>query len=149
MWKKDPTIGWWRSKTVDTIKLVNKNDVSADFTSTISRKHYQNEMKELAICSSPFGKGEICYRDYECFTAGSLLLKPSMEHLYTWPDLYVDGVTYVSHQWDFQDFAEKIDHILSNTELYDDIASEGQKRLHQALSDGNAFAERFNSIICV
>ena len=51
---------------------------------------------------SPFGWGEICYRDFEAAIGGSMLIKPDMSHLSTWPNIYASDM-YKSLKWDFSD----------------------------------------------
>lgn len=149
MWQNIPTVNWWRTMTNEKIlEFIRKKP---RFTVTPSEKvgknEYSTEMRNTLITPSPFGIGEICYRDFECFMNGSLLFKPNMDHLLTWPDLYIDGVTYISHKWDFSDFNEKLEDILSHPEQYEDIAREGQNRFRDALSDGHAFAQHFKEMI--
>lgn len=52
---------------------------------------------------SPFGCGEVCFRDFEAVLNDSLLLKPHMDHLETWPDIFRPGETYVPISWDGDD----------------------------------------------
>ena len=42
---------------------------------------------------SPFGLGEITLKDFEVFS-GSLLMKPNMDHMLTWPNFYTKD-TYI------------------------------------------------------
>jgi len=37
---------------------------------------------------------------------GSLLVKPDMSHVRTWPDIFVPHETYVPVSWDFSDLEE-------------------------------------------
>jgi hypothetical protein len=64
---------------------------------------YNEELRCCAATLSPFGWGEICFRDFEAIINDSLLLKPSMDHIETWPDVYRAGVTYVPLDWDAED----------------------------------------------
>ena len=81
------------------------------------------------IALSPFGFGEICYRDFEIFLAGAALAKPSMEHLSTYPDFFKVDTTYISFAWDFSDLDQRIDTFLSRPEKLLAIASKGQELL--------------------
>ena len=36
------------------------------------------------------------------------MIKQSMEHCITYPDVYLPGVTYIPLAWDFSDFKEKL-----------------------------------------
>ena len=78
------------------------------------------------MCISPFGWGEIAYRDFEIFISGAALLKPSMSHMKTWPDIYVEGETFVSYSWDLSDIDEKL-HYLGESATSTEIAQWGQE----------------------
>ena len=149
MWQSEPTVGWWREQTLKHINSVNAQHtlLPIDLTKTVSRQEYQNELRNSIVCPSPFGKGEICYRDFESFMAGSILFKPDMRHMRTWPDLYLDNETYISHQWDFSDFDEKLDFILSNSESYECISRNGQSKFLLSIKDGQSFAQYFSNIL--
>lgn len=75
---------------------------------------YQEEMRRSRICVSPFGYGELCWRDFEAIAAGCLLVKPAMSHLRTEPNIFVPGQTYVPVRWDFGDLAETCERYLSD-----------------------------------
>ena len=57
---------------------------------------------------SPFGLGEICYRDFEILFSGCLMIKPDMKHIKTWPNIYIPMETYIPCRWDFSDLEEKV-----------------------------------------
>jgi hypothetical protein len=80
----------------------------------VPQSQYYAEMLRSRICVSPFGYGEICWRDYEAVLCGCLLVKPDMSHLRTEPDLFVPGDTYVPVQWDFCDLAETVARYLED-----------------------------------
>lgn len=97
---------------------------------------------------SPFGWGEVCFRDFECFLAGAVLFKPSMDHLETWPNYYVPNVTYVPFAWDFSDFVPKLTEILEHPEKYQLVASEGQNRyLKSTILGAHDFTEHFLNLL--
>ena len=50
--------------------------------------------------------------------SGSVLIKPKTDYGLTVPDIYRDGVTYVSCRVDYGDLKEKIDEILNNYDKY-------------------------------
>jgi hypothetical protein len=80
----------------------------------VPQSQYYAEMLRSRICVSPFGYGEVCWRDYEAVLCGCLLVKPDMSHLRTEPDLFVPGETYVPVKWDFSDLAETCTRYLKN-----------------------------------
>lgn len=74
-------------------------------TGKIGRHEYTQEMRSIAAVLSPFGSGEACYRDFEAIQSGAALMKPSMEHLETWPNVYTKGC-YVPLAWDGTDLRD-------------------------------------------
>ena len=65
---------------------------------TINRTNFTNETFEVFGIVSPFGWGEICYRDFEAIIGGALLIKPDMSHISTWPDIFTQD-KYHSVSW--------------------------------------------------
>jgi hypothetical protein len=72
----------------------------------VDQKEYYEEMRSSRICISPFGYGELCWRDFETVLMGSLLIKPDMGHVRTEPNIFIPGETYVPVRWDYSDLAE-------------------------------------------
>lgn len=105
-------------------KLLGKFGVDL---SPISRRRYLNEMKSAKIGVSPFGWGEICYRDFEIIINGALLFKADMSHLETWPPLYAANETYVPFSWDLKDFEEKLRGLLNDKEKIAEISRKAQE----------------------
>jgi hypothetical protein len=80
----------------------------------VDRKAFMQEMRRARACFSPFGYGELCWRDIEAIAAGTALVKPDMSHLKTEPDLYHDGETYIACRWDFSDLEDKVTALLAD-----------------------------------
>ena len=107
-------------------------------TQKLSRRGYMKELRQSKIILAPFGWGEITLKDFEVFLTGGMLLKPSMEHMETWPNFYTDGVTYKSFDWNLSDVEKKIEWALDNPQTREAIASEGHRRYLQHTSGVNA-----------
>ena len=69
----------------------------------VNYKKYRNLLKNANVILSPFGWGEICFRDREAFINGGVLLKPDMSHIETFPDFYKKNLTYIPCNWDLSD----------------------------------------------
>ncbi|GFE70026.1 glycosyltransferase [Chroococcus sp. FPU101] len=82
--------------------------------SLVSRRQYLQEIKKSRIVFSPFGWGETCWRDFEAICYDCLLIKPSMSHIKTEPNIFVEGKTYVPVKWDFSDLEEKCRYFLNH-----------------------------------
>lgn len=76
----------------------------------VSHRQYLTELRSSKLCFSPFGYGEVCWRDFEAMSTGSLLLKPDMSHLQLANDIFKPYETYVPISWDLSDLGEKVDY---------------------------------------
>ncbi len=100
------------------------------------------------ISVSSFGRGEVCYRDYEVIASGALLIKPSMGHLKTCPDIYIEGKTYVTASWDAGDVADICRHYLAHPEEAKEIIHNGRKALSDFFED-DGFVRDVRRVLCV
>ena len=105
---------------------------------------YIKEQKNSKISISPFGYGEICYRDFESIINGCLLVKPSMDHLDTYPQFYTDE-TYVPFSWDGKNLINKIEEINDNYEDYIIMIEKAQSLFKKSQSDSESFIEHFKA----
>lgn len=69
---------------------------------------YMRELRSARLCFSPFGYGEVCWRDYEAVLCGALLIKQDMQHVETAPDIFIPNETYAPVAWDFGDLSEVV-----------------------------------------
>lgn len=113
----------------------------------IERGAYLKELRNSRVSISPFGYGEICYRDFETFISGSLLIKPCMEHVNTYPDIFKPNETYVPISWDITDLEDTLNNILNNFSLYKDIAVNGQERYFETVNQADHFIMAVKHII--
>lgn len=86
----------------------------AFLTGKVAQRQYNHEVQNSRIVLSPFGWGELCFRDYEAVQSGALLVKPDMSHLETWPDIFKAGETYIPVAWDGSDVVEKCEYYLAH-----------------------------------
>ena len=102
----------YRQATKDIVKTLKRRRFSGE--ERLPFKRYLLDLSLSKIVVSPFGWGEVCYRDYEAVACGSLLIKPSMEHLITEPNIFIPNKTYVPVRWDLSDLKEKCDYYLNH-----------------------------------
>lgn len=133
-----------RNKVLYYLKNVNMNVASGP---VIPKKSYWKELRKSKLSISPFGWGEVCYRDFESFISGALLIKPSMDHLTTYPDMYVPYETYIPVKWNLDDLPEKLEKIQTNFSQYKHIAIGGQERYKKVVSDPETFINTLLSAI--
>lgn len=104
-----PTLDFHRSLILDQVQ--NRPEF---LTGMVPQRRFNYEIRHSRITLSPFGWGELCFRDFEAVLSGSLLLKPDVAHLETWPDIFQPHQTYVPFSWDATDLIETSHHYLQN-----------------------------------
>ena len=97
---------------------------------------FMDELRHSKICLSPFGYGEICWRDVEAILAGCVVLKQDMSHLVTKPDLYQSTETYLPLSWDYTDIDEVVHQILKDENKRLRIAENAFRQIKRYLSKG-------------
>lgn len=101
----------------------------------VSRKAFLAELARSKICFSPFGYGEVCWRDYEAALYGALLIKPDMSHLQTNPDIFTENETYVPLSWDFSDLQEVVDFYINNDDERNRIVANARQVIHEHVNN--------------
>lgn len=112
-------------------------------------QQYAEEMLTSRVCVSPFGYGEICWRDFEAVAYGCLLIKPDMGHAESRPDIFQPFKTYIPVAWDFSDLEQKLLHCLENPEECVEIVANARRVLAEALEPGwfaGAFGELLQAV---
>jgi len=115
----------------------------------IARPEYLKEIKHALAGLSPFGYGEVCYRDFELTISGAALIKQDMSHLETWPDIWQKDM-YIPFKWDFSDFQEKMDSVERDPAGAARIARNAQneyKRVLASRSGKEEFCDRFRRLM--
>tara|TARA_B110000027_G_scaffold131144_1_gene154962 strand:+ start:530 stop:1582 length:1053 start_codon:yes stop_codon:yes gene_type:complete len=141
-----------QSYSRETINFQRKylTKILRDYTETnrVNKKQYFNEIAKSYSSLSPFGWGEVCYRDFEIFLNKSMLIKPTMEHLITWPNYYVNNKTYLNFEWDFNNF-EKIISAVDDLDYCSYIADNGHQHFMSFFNDEGRkkFSNYFDNIL--
>jgi hypothetical protein len=90
-------------------------------TGLIPLSDYNKEILDVKAILSPFGWGEVCFRDFEAIFNGGVLVKPNMSHLQTYPNVFQNNLTYLPIQWDGEDLAEKVASLFSHPSFADEL----------------------------
>ncbi len=129
-------VSFQRNKLIRIFNALNFNILRGE---AVSKNRYWQELRNCKLSISPFGWGEICYRDFETLISGAVLIKPSMEHLQTYPDIYIPNETYIPVGWNLNDLEEKLEYLLNNYASYKRIAENGQELYKTAINDVELF----------
>ena len=139
---QDTRYSFQRKSVFDALDNLAKTFPVA-YGSPLPRKEYFKELKQSKAIISPFGWGEICYRDFEAYLNGAVLIKPSMSHLETFPDYFIENVTYLSVNWDMHDLENILEKVCSNFDDYLHVAITGQERFKNSIKDSDSFIQHF------
>ena len=111
----------------------------------IGKGAYMRELAQSKMCFSPFGYGEVCWRDYEAVFSGALLIKPDMSHMVTMPDVFVPNETYVPIRWDFEDLPEVVAAWLADERRRHEVARNAWEAMHR-WARGTGFVDQFERL---
>ena len=128
---------------VDQLAIPNLNIAAHG---RVKRYKFFKEMTQSKLCFSPFGYGEVCWRDYEAFATGALLLKPNMDHLMVDPDIFIPDETYISLKWDLSDLGEKMEAYRENPTECERIARNAFEKMKQSITNNSALDLIVNTV---
>ena len=121
--------------------------ISQEYNIVKGHLHPEDTMevvKRSKIGLSPFGMGELCYRDLEIIQWGGLLVKPEMERVITEPDFFKPMETYVPVKPDWSDLNETIYKLLANLKDYEYIIDNARKKVVEMYSYENVCMYWYN-----
>ena len=124
--------GWYgkmREHAVESVK--NISGIKVLTGANVTHQQYLKELVDSKLCFSPFGFGEVCWRDYEAVMCGALLIKPDMSHIETSPDIFRPNHAYVPVKWDFSDLEEKVRYYLANEQERQTITTNAYRILRE------------------
>tara|TARA_B100001094_G_scaffold255129_1_gene254010 strand:- start:703 stop:1716 length:1014 start_codon:yes stop_codon:yes gene_type:complete len=111
---------------------------------TLTPPEFANCMRNSKIGLSPFGMGELCYRDLEFIQYGCLLIKPDMNKVITEPDFFKPMETYVPVKPDWSDLNETIKKVLANFKDYQYIIDNARQKVTELYSYQNVCMYWYN-----
>jgi hypothetical protein len=108
----DPFIKNHRGMIIDHVKKFTNS--RTDFVH--NKKEYIKTLLNSKICISPWGWGEVCFRDFEAIYCGCVLLKPNSDHVKCFPNIFDKYCVYFEP--DCSDLEDKINYIINNWDDY-------------------------------
>jgi hypothetical protein len=141
-----PSIAYQRRMYINLIDRLSEPDRSLFLSGMVSQKQYYRELGDSKIVLSPFGWGEVCFRDFEAILSGALLFKPDMSHLETFPNVYIPYETYIPLDWEGGDLLEKTKRYLEDEKERIRIVKNAHEQYYTELSK---LMDRFQSLFGV
>ena len=124
--------------------LDNLNDKYNVVKGQSTPQQFVEVMKRSKVGLSPFGMGELCYRDLELIQWGCLLVKPDMSKVLTEPDFFKPMETYVPVKTDWADLNETIEKVLANFKDYQYIIDNARNKVVEMYSNQNVCMYWYN-----
>ena len=139
-----------RRRLLDRLSNTSFNIVKRDRGIRIPQQQFYQNMYDSKIVMAPIGYGEMAVRDIEAASFGSVLIKPDMSHLQSYPNIYEDGKTYISCMNDWSDVEEKIEYVLSNyIELQPLLTENMRKAYHEQYSAENLVRYFYTQLLTI
>lgn len=139
---------WYRAMRQEAKDAVERlQGLNIASAGRVRRPQFFREMARSKVCFSPFGYGEICWRDYEAFATGATLIKPDISHLTVEPDIFVPDETYLPVRWDLEDFETKLQALLGDADKRHALASRAFARIREHL-EGSAIPDAIGALYC-
>lgn len=111
----------------------------------LSSEDYRVALNRSKCAISPFGMGEICFRDFETWNVGCLLIKPRMNNVITTPNAYIENETYFACDKDWGNVENVIKDVLSlNNNQVKDINNKVRSMLTDMYSPQNFVLHFYN-----
>ena len=110
----------------------------------VSQQDYYRRISDAKILLAPYGYGEMAPRDLDAAQFGSILIKPDMSHIDTYPNPFIDGETYVACKHDYSDLSEKIEDIMTNYSSYQHIIENARRTFTELYCPENIAVHVYN-----
>lgn len=139
-----------RRTLLDTLSKTTFNVVKRERGIRIPQQQFYQNMYDSKIVMAPIGYGEMAVRDIEAASFGSVLIKPDMSHIQSYPNIYEDGKTYISCKYDWSDVEEKIEYVLSNyNELQPQLTENMRKAYQEQYSAESLVRYFYNQLLTI
>ena len=113
-------------------------------TAKLPFEEYIRVLYNSKLSLSPFGMGEVCFRDFECMQYGTAIVKPNMARVRTKPDIYVEDESYISVDLDWSNLKEKTNKVLGNFDKYSYIVNNFREKFKKEYTLENLCLHWYN-----
>jgi len=100
-------------------------------------QEYMNTLYQSKLALSPFGQGEVCYRDFEIFELGVVMIKPTMDRVQTNPNPYLPNETYIPVDLDWKELNDTVLDMISKPDKLESIVENSRKVYDEIYSAHN------------
>jgi hypothetical protein len=112
-----------------------------------SQSEFLNLISNSKCTLSPFGMGEICFRDFEIIQHGSVMIKPDMSLVNTYPNIYIPYETYIPCKLDYSDLLDKIQWVKENPKQCNEIINNAREIVKESYTVENLVTYWYNILL--
>ena len=116
------------------VKFISNKDM-------LPYQEYVNYLYNSKVCISPFGMGEICFRDFEIWATNTIMIKPTMDLIDTFPNPYIDGETYFGCQYDWSNLNEVVGSVIDNFDKLNEKVTSNARNQYLKMYDARNYLE--------
>lgn len=137
-----------RQRCIDQLKSID--NITCEILSDgerITESDYYARMLDCKIILAPYGYGEIAPRDIQSAAMGAVLIKPTMSHLITIPNVFIAHETYIPCSYDYSDLDEAIDTALTDPVYTPDYYVENLKNIYEKMNKFENLAVHLHGLL--
>ena len=94
--------------------LKNKNGI---IKGRFDKKKYYEVLRNSKVSIGAYGWGEVCYREFEAVMCGAAFMTADMSKIETWPNIYHEGETYLSYDFEFENLENNLEILVNDINL--------------------------------
>ena len=132
-----------RKQFWDSLKDDNLNIIRSQ--TKLGPQDWNYILMKSKVCVSPWGYGEMCYRDLDAIYCGCVLIKPNSGHMKSYPNIFTNE-NYLPCKIDSSDLIEKVREVAENWDAYYSMREKSRNLLVNFL-DWKKRAKEFSNII--
>ena len=118
-------------------KVIGDNPGYTFYKDKLPYQEYIQSLYQSKMALSPFGQGEVCYRDFEIPEFGVAMIKPNMDIVNTNPNPYIANETYIPVDLDWKNLNEIVIKMLDNPDKIEYIVNNSRKVYDELYSAHN------------
>ena len=109
------SVGYQRQMLKKILRNINKKNKIIE--GRLSKKKYYLSLRNSKVSVGAFGWGEVCYREFEAIRSGTAFMTADMSNIETWPNIYHEEQTYLSYNFDFENFIDNLNRLVNDVNL--------------------------------
>ena len=121
-------------------KLENLKNKNGIIKGRFNKKKYYEVLRNSKVSIGAFGWGEVCYREFEAIICGAAFITADMSKIETWPNIYHEGHTYLSYDFEFENLENNLNILINDISLRKKLVTNSKSILENChLKEGKKY----------